>query len=62
MVWAVSGEGWVSELDYGDVEELRARVASRLAADQSGRIGRLDEASRAEMVRALVVEESCSSG
>ena len=48
----------VSELDYDDVEELRARVASRLAADErGGGFGRLDEESRAELVRALVVDE-----
>ena len=49
--------GWVRELDYAHVDELRARVANRLATDEQSVFSRLDDESRTELIRTLVIEE-----
>lgn len=47
----------VDEMDFAIVDQLRARVANRLATDESAQFTRLDVDGKVEFTRTLVIEE-----
>ncbi len=51
------GVGVAGGVDFEVVDQLRARVASRLASGESGQFSGLDAEGKVEFIRALAVEE-----